>query len=308
MLAITARRVDSGQLLAVLRELNMAFAGGALVASLAFLFFKAWRWSLLLSPLSSLRTRDLLPAVCIGSAANMIVPHAGELARAFLVSDRQPVPSSALLASIVLERMLDFAAVLILLGVVFLARAPLPDSLTSASLVAAGLFVLLLGFTVFAVYRSEMMLALTATLLKILPRRWATAIQSQAQTGIAGLASLRHAHVLAKVTVVSLLQWSTIVIVTFASARAVGADIPLPAAIVVMVLMVVGLTLPAAPMYVGTTQLAFTIGLVAFGVDTAKAFGASVVYTLFGLLPMLAAGGIYFLRRRSGNGSIAHAG
>jgi uncharacterized membrane protein YbhN (UPF0104 family) len=59
---------------------------------------------------------------------------------------------------------------------------------------------------------------------------------------------------------------------------------------------------------VGTTQLAFTIGLAAFGVGAAHAFAASVVYTVFGLLPMLVAGGIYFLRHRSGNGSVAHAG
>jgi uncharacterized protein (TIRG00374 family) len=308
MLAVAAKRVDLDQVQVVLRDVSMLYAGIAVAATLAFLWIKAWRWSLLLSPLRALRAGELLSPVCIGTAANMIVPHAGELARVFLVSSRQPVASSALLASIVVERMLDFGAVLTFLGLVFLAREPMPAALTSASMVAAALFVMLLAVSFFALYRTEAMLKFTATILKILPQNLAAALQKQAETGVAGLASLRHAHVLAKVALVSLLLWFTVVVITYASVRAVGVEAPLAASIVVLVLMVVGLTLPAAPVYVGTTQLAFTIGLAAFGVGAAHAFAASVVYTVFGLLPMLVAGGIYFLRHRSGNGSVAHAG
>ena len=186
--------------------------------------------------------------------------------------------------------------------------AGLPAALVPASLLAAALFLGLLAVAAFVVYQSKLALRILAVLLKPLPERWGTMLRTQAESGIAGLSSLRSARVLVKVSLVSLLMWSTIVLVTWCSVRAVGQPIPVSAAIAVMALLIAALTLPAAPVYIGTTQLAFTVGLTAFGVSTAPAFAASVVYTVFGLLPMLAAGGIYFLRNRNGGHSVAHAG
>jgi uncharacterized protein (TIRG00374 family) len=306
MLTAAAHYVDGAQLLRVLRDVDFGFATLAVLASLSFLFVKAWRWAVLLSPLRRMRARDLAPAVCVGTAANLIVPHAGEFARVFLVAERDSLPASALLASIVLERLFDFGAVLALLGVMVMLGGSMPQALVSASLVAAGLLVLLLIVSAFAAYRSELALRVLAWFLRLLPRRLADALQAQAASAIDGLAALRSGHVLARAMLVSLIQWSTIVLLSYASARAVGAHIPVAAAIAVVALMVAGLTLPAAPIYVGTTQLAFAFALAPFGVDSAYAIAASLIYTVFGLLPMLLAGAVYFIGRRRGNGGMAH--
>src|SRR6185369_7686195 len=129
MLGAVGRRVDVGQVSAVLRDLEVGYAALAVVASLSFLYVKAWRWTLLLSPLRPTRVRDLLRAVCAGTAANLIVPHAGEFTRVLMVGGRQPIPASALLASIVIERLFDFAAVLFFLGAVAVASSGLPAAL-----------------------------------------------------------------------------------------------------------------------------------------------------------------------------------
>jgi len=309
MLGAVGRRVDVGQVSAVLRDLDVGYAALAVVASLSFLYGKAWRWKLLLSPLRATRVRDLLRAVCAGTAANLIVPHAGEFTRVLMVGGREPIPASALLASIVIERLFDFAAVLFFLGAVAAASSGLPAALVPASLVAAGLFLGLLLIAVFVVYQSTLALRILDLLVKPLPSRFAVFLRTHAESGIDGLSSLRSAHVLFKVTLVSVVMWSTIVLLTYFSVLATGQSIPVSAAIAVMALLIAALTLPAAPVYVGTTQLAFAVGLAAFGVGTAPAFAASIVYTLFGLLPMLAAGAIcYFFRHRNGGSSIAHAG
>src|SRR4051794_26869418 len=60
MLGVVGRRVDVGQVTAVLRGLDLGYALLAVVASLSFLYVKAWRWTLLLSPLRQTRVRDLL--------------------------------------------------------------------------------------------------------------------------------------------------------------------------------------------------------------------------------------------------------
>src|SRR3954462_1410675 len=144
MLTAAARYLDGAQLLKVLRDVDFGFATLVVAASLSFLYVKAWRWAVLLSPLRRLRVRELAPAVCVGTAANLIVPHAGEFARVFLVAERDSPPASALLASIVLERLFDFGAILARLGVMVMLSGSLPQALVSASLVAAGLLMLLL--------------------------------------------------------------------------------------------------------------------------------------------------------------------
>jgi hypothetical protein len=50
MLGVVGRRVDVAQLSAVLRDIDIGYAALAVLASLAFLWVKAWRWTLLLSP------------------------------------------------------------------------------------------------------------------------------------------------------------------------------------------------------------------------------------------------------------------
>ena len=305
MLYVAGRQVDAAALSKVLGEVDPGYVALALVAAVSFLYVKAWRWSLLLSPLRRVGALALAPAVCVGTAANLIVPHAGEFTRVLMVNDRQSLPTSALLASIAVERLFDFGAVLTFLGLMLLAQSQMPQVLISASIVAGAMFLVLLGASAFAVYRASMALRCLGVLLGPLPQRWRASLLEYAAGGIAGLTSLRQAHVLMKVSLVSLLMWLTILVIIFASIHAVGAGGPLAAVVAVLVLMVAGLTLPAAPVYVGTTQMAFGLGLAPFGVGSAQSLGASLVYTLFGLLPMLAIGGGYFLLHRSGKRAAA---
>ena len=71
---------------------------------------------------------------------------------------------------------------------------------------------------------------------------------------------------------------------------AVGEGVPQMAAIAVLVLCVAGLTLPSAPGYLGTTQLAFTAGLGAFSVSAEHAFAGSIVYNFLVVVPVFLLG------------------
>jgi uncharacterized membrane protein YbhN (UPF0104 family) len=58
----------------------------------------------------------------------------------------------------------------------------------------------------------------------------------------------------------------------------------------VLLLNVIGLTLPAAPGHVGTLQLAFIAGLAPFGVEAEEAFAASVIYNVLMVVPTVILG------------------
>ena len=88
----------------------------------------------------------------------------------------------------------------------------------------------------------------------------------------------------------SALQWGCIVAVIWLSLSAIDQTVPLPAALAVWVLMVIGLTLPSAPAQLGTTQLAYVAGLTLAEIDAATAFAASAIYTCTVNLPIMLVG------------------
>jgi hypothetical protein len=67
-------------------------------------------------------------------------------------------------------------------------------------------------------------------------------------------------------------------------------------AVTVWMLMVIGLTLPSSPAQLGTTQLAFTLGLFLALNETEVPFAASVVYTCCVNIPYMIIGAVYWMR------------
>ena len=88
----------------------------------------------------------------------------------------------------------------------------------------------------------------------------------------------------------SVLQWLVILGCVAFSLRAVDVSVTLAGAVSVLLLNVIGLTLPAAPGHVGTVQLAFLVGLAPFGVPHEEAFAASVVYNFLMVVPTVILG------------------
>jgi glycosyltransferase 2 family protein len=69
---------------------------------------RAWRWHYMLRPLKSIPTKTMFPIVTIGYMGNNIFPaRAGELLRAAVLKDREGVPISASLATVIVERIFD---------------------------------------------------------------------------------------------------------------------------------------------------------------------------------------------------------
>ena len=87
-----------------------------------------------------------------------------------------------------------------------------------------------------------------------------------------------------------LLQWVAVLGCVVFSLRAVDVPVTIAGSVSVLLLNVIGLTLPAAPGHVGTVQLAFIAGLAPFGVAHEDAFAASVIYNLLMVVPTVLLG------------------
>lgn len=72
-------------------------------------WMKAERWAYLLSPIKSrISKRILFAGVMIGYAINNVLPRVGEIVRPYVVGKREGISVSSTLATVVVERILDF--------------------------------------------------------------------------------------------------------------------------------------------------------------------------------------------------------
>jgi hypothetical protein len=107
---------------------------------------------------------------------------------------------------------------------------------------------------------------------------------------------------MAVAVLVSALQWGLVWVAIWAGGRAVTGFVSPMAATVTFVLIIVGLTLPNSPLQIGTTQLAFVVGMGTDGTIVSEAVAASLVYTAFLILPIMLAGSSLVLRGYLGAG------
>lgn len=290
LLAFSLRHVDLAESLRALRSVDLVYLLLTVVMSMAFVFVKAWRWQILLRPSTPITMRALLAPVFAATGVNLLVPHAGELVRVMAMRNRVQTSGGFLLLSIGIERAFDFISVTTLLGIVIAVHPALPPVIVSAGYAALALASMSVLALAWLWLWPQGLLAVVHFCARILPAKLRAFVERHVTDGVNGVAPLRGQNVLAWVCVASLLQWSSIVLAILLSMRAVDIDAGVVAATIVLGLMVVGLTLPAAPMNAGTTQAAFAIGLAGFSVSQPAAFAASLVYTAGVIVPELVVG------------------
>jgi uncharacterized protein (TIRG00374 family) len=254
----------------------------AALVNLCAVWFQAARWQALVRPLS--RTATLghaFKATVVGFAVSMIVPaRAGELARMQWLSQRTGLARASVLASIVLDHLVNAAG--LILGLIllpfFLTNVPLwlrPGAWFFAALFTLGvLFVLS---------------------LRSLRTRPAEAGRNLAARGLANLIHNARAGVLATVQPralglslgASFLSWALEVNVTMLAMRAVGLTLPIGAALLVLLAVNLALALPLAPPgNLGTLEVGATLALVGFGVAKEQALAFGLVYHFLQILPI----------------------
>jgi uncharacterized protein (TIRG00374 family) len=289
-LYLAVRRLDWAAFAAELGRAHWGQVALGLVCLFSYYGVKAERWKHLVAPFARTSGRDLQPAVLAGLAGNYVFPHVGEIARAVLAGRRLGVPATALLSSIAIERFFDFLSLLAIVLAVLLPLGGLEHEIRTASYAAAAFSAVLLAGVVLFVLRTEACIGAARRLLSAYSPRLADAAAHHLHHARTGLGAIGAPWLLARIFAWSVLQWVAILGCVVFSLRAVDAPVSLAGAASVLLLNVIGLTLPAAPGHVGTVQLAFIAGLAPFGVADEEAFTASVIYNVLMVVPTVALG------------------
>ena len=123
-LFISFHNVDWQSLIQTFRTTKPAGIIGAACVVILSCVPRAWRWQILLAPVSKdIRFLSALKAVLIAYAGNNVFPRAGEFARVVSLTRSHPMPVGSVVASVIVERLLDMLALLFLFAIVlFFAR------------------------------------------------------------------------------------------------------------------------------------------------------------------------------------------
>ena len=286
------RTVDVASALAILRTASPAWIALMFVAMLADIAVRALRWKLILVPVADVSYVRTVQYLTTGYAANNVLPaRLGELVRAHYVGDREGVSRSTALGTIVVERVVDFAALaaiaagaLVILGV----RGDLASAVWVGVLVAV---LLVMGLTVAIVGHRLPGYDRVARAAERYPR-----VRALVETFRAGLATAGRPRTMVPALALTFVAWALTTIAFAAGAQAVGIQLALSQAALLAAGVNLVTAIPSGPGFVGTWELAAVRILALFGVasDTAFAFALLVHVSTLGVTTII--GAVSFLR------------
>ncbi len=278
---------------------------GAAVAGIALAYVvRVKRWQLLLAPLGRVGFGSATRATVIGFATSTIVPRLGEVVRPYLLARREQLSMSAALATIVVERLLDMIAVILLFGLFLLAfsnQLPSTDEQVLTALKAGGLLVAVFAGVVLtlvsaAARRPEWIVSLAAWAERRAPHGPGATASRFITRFSTGLGAARDPWRLLQAVLWSLLMWLLVGATAWWGCLAFGIALPPSAGLLLMALMALGVAVPT-PAGVGGFHAAVQVGLTAFyEVPVEAAVGAALVLHAATFAPVTVAGLAWMVR------------
>lgn len=276
-----------------------------IVVSVSY-FFRAARWRALLAPLVPAGLRNLFIATTVGFAALFLFGRMGEVVRPVVLPMRDPrIRPSASFVTIMVERIYDLLAVLVLFAASLLwLRPPTNSVIEFARIRAAGFVLLVLAFVgVFALmlFRKNSAGVIEWTRNFLEPRRFIPARLTRAVISIldqlaTALRVLVNARELAVTVGWTAIVWFGITLANLLVLRAFGLQFGFTETIFVMGWALVGSLVPTPGGAAGAFHAATAGALIFLGVARETAAAISIVMHLVDFGPALIVGLIYIMR------------
>ncbi len=276
-----------------------------LVISLAYLF-RAARWGALLAPLSPASMRNLFIATAVGFGAVFIFGRTGEVVRPLVLPMRDPkIRPSASFVTIMVERIYDMLAVVLLFAVNLLwFRPPNNVAIEFGRVRAAGIVLLLvavLGVFGLIQFRKKSKGAIGWVKETLERRRFIPARLTRALLGILeqlakALRVLVDARELAVTVGWSAMVWLGISLANLLVLRAFGLPFGFSETIFVLGWSLIGSLVPTPGGAAGAFHAATAAGLIFLGVPRDTAAAISIVMHIIDFGPALIFGLFYIIK------------
>ena len=276
----------------------------SLATTVGNMVIRAVRWQYLLAPIGHARFRPAFRTTMIGFAASTVLPaRAGEIIRPYLLARQEGLSGTATFATVVVERLLDGATVVLLLAVYVLffaqnisAGNALYHAVRVGGLAVGAGTVVILGLMFFAAKEPEAIGRWAYKLEHLLPGRFTHMLAEALQRFAEGLAVVRAPGRLLTALVLSLPLWLCIAVGIWATTMAFHIEMSFTGSFLLLSMLVVGVAVPT-PGGIGAFEAAARVGLTSFfAVDNDRAVGAALILHATSVLPTLALGFLFLIQ------------
>ncbi len=276
---IVTQMKDVGRMWAALRSADYAWVLVSMGIIVAGLFARGARWRALLG--GALPFWRAFSITNVSYLVNGVLPlRVGELARAYLAAQaRPPVPALKSVGTIVVERLIDVLAVLIILALA-LSAGPLPDDLRATATVFAPL--MLAGFAMLIVLANQRgrTVRLARSVVARLPFLRRFNLLMWLDHFLDGLRPLTQPAELAQVLVLTLASWVCSLLSGYVLMLAFFGHADWATTCLFSAAASLAVAVPAVPGNLGTYELSILLALGAMGygepAPTATAFAIAV--------------------------------
>ncbi len=307
LLAFFLRGIQWGEILQALREANpWLIILGALV-NMATFFIRAVRWRYLLRPLRLVGVHGLFGAICIGFMTISLLPgRVGEFIRAWVLARREGMKTSAVFATVVVERILDALTILVLFAF-FLFFYKFPETVSAeggefikivklGSVYGTPAIFLLLAVMVVFILKPGLAPRCTEAFFFFLKEDWRKKLAGIAVSFVEGFSVLSRPTYLLPVGFWSLACWLGITLGIWLILTGFGITLPFTSTFAVVIMVAVGVSVPT-PGGVGGYHMAFKACLVyIFAVEESTAVAAILICHVSAFLPVTLVGAGYAWR------------
>lgn len=288
------RGLDLGEIGRRISGAKRAEFGLSVLMVLVSSVLRSYRWQLCFEAEDQVTFSQSFGAYGLGALSTQVIPaRLGDLIRVYVLGQHTGVSKSKGLGTLVIERLSDMFAVVILLAAL-LPMFSLPGWIKTGDGFAAALAVVTLGF-VYMLARKGVGIAEPAWVAR---RRIPSAVFRVLVQLIHGFSAVKSAPRALLILVVSFAIWVSQIAVYFAAAAAI--DLPTGWREAALITCVLALTtiIPAGPGFAGSFELAAVSTLALFSIDRAAAISYVELTRIAGLIGLLLWGGAAFVALR----------
>ncbi len=281
---LSLTKVDFRELWNSFQSANYYFLIPAGILQFFCFFFKGASWRFLLLPAKkTVRISSTISVLVIGLMVNNLFPaKMGELARAYLIGERENLPKSLCLSTIMVEHLLDILILLIFL-LLLMPLVSLPSWLKASGMGLGFLALALIVFLFLVMRREEKFLNWLTRITGKIPERFREKIRGVLKNMLQGMRVVTGRYILyAFLSLVAM--WCTVFVVAYLTMLAFGLFLPLYAPIMVIIFVAFGKAIPSSPGGIGTLHYLMIVVLMSFGVSKETALGCAILMHGYGFL------------------------
>jgi hypothetical protein len=282
LVAFTISRLHLDATRHALAGMSWRWAVVAAIINLLGIIIDGSRWRIVLSALARVPLSSACLALLAGIIGNTIFPFKlGEGARAYMMARREQLPVASTLATVLVDRALDAAALPLFVALASLVF-PLPSAVLHLRRWAMVLVIAMVGAAL--------------VIAREVRRRQASRSDPLAEARnridriIAGLAVFGHRRRIAAAAVIAILAWLPRAAIVWCMLHAFHLRLPLAAAVSVLALINLGIAAVATPGNVGTFEVSTAAALALWGVIPETGVSLGIAMHAVEVLPPLALG------------------